>query len=51
MVRQLLQELTWCGLLNVRICLKLLLMVWCFKDNGSKLNGYFKKVTKCCPMV
>ena len=42
MVRQLLEELTWCGLLNVRRCLELFLMVWCFKDNESKLASYFK---------
>ena len=31
------------GLLNVRICLELLLTVWCFKDNESRLTDYFKK--------
>ena len=51
MVRQLLDQLTWSRLMNVKICLKLLLMVWCFKDKGSRLNGYFKKLTKGCLMV
>ena len=46
MVRQLLEELTWCGLLNVRRFLELLLMVWCFKDNESRLTSYFKKYMK-----
>ena len=51
MVRQLLDQLTWSRLMNVKICLKLLLMVWCYKAKGSRLNGYFKKLTKGCLMV
>ena len=51
MVRQLLEQLTWCRLLNVRICLELLLTMWCFKDNESRLTDYFKKQTKGSSMV
>ena len=34
-------DLVWA--MYVRRCLELLLMVWCFKDNESRLIGYFKK--------
>ena len=51
MVRQLFELVTWGGLMNVRMCLELLLILWCFKDKGSKLTSYLKKLTKGCLMV